>query len=125
MRLFIRIKDGQPFEHPLFEDNFRAAFPEIDPENLPPEFARFTRVAMPLCAVFEIYEGVTYEPDNAGGWKDVHHVRAMTPEEKQAHIEAVREFDHPEGWVFDEERCAYFPPELDLTVKGEPPNVID
>ena len=30
MRLFIQIRDGQPFEHPIIEDNFREAFPDID-----------------------------------------------------------------------------------------------
>lgn len=47
MELFIRIKDGQPFEHPIHGDNFRAAFRGIDTNNLPPEFARFERVPMP------------------------------------------------------------------------------
>ena len=41
MELFIRIKDGEPFEHPIFGDNFRAAFPDIDSDNLPPDFVRF------------------------------------------------------------------------------------
>lgn len=47
MRLFIRIKDGQPFEHPILEKNFRQAFPHIDVDNLPPEFAEFIRVQRP------------------------------------------------------------------------------
>jgi len=45
--LFIRIVDGKPFEHPLWGDNFRAAFPHVDVNNLPPEFARFIRVPCP------------------------------------------------------------------------------
>ena len=45
MELFIRIVDGQPFEHPIFGNNFREAFPDVDTENLPPQFARFVRVA--------------------------------------------------------------------------------
>jgi len=47
MKLFIKIKDGQPFEHPIIESNFRQAFPNIDVDNLPPEFARFVRVQKP------------------------------------------------------------------------------
>ena len=41
MELFIQIRNGQPFEHPIFGDNFRQAFPDVDVDNLPPEFARF------------------------------------------------------------------------------------
>lgn len=47
MELFIRIVDGQPFEHPISGANFRAAFPHVDVNNLPPEFARFIRVPPP------------------------------------------------------------------------------
>ena len=44
MNLFIRIVDGQPFEHPIFEDNFKQAFPDVDLNNLPSEFLKFVRV---------------------------------------------------------------------------------
>lgn len=47
MELFIQIKDGQPFEHPIHGANFRAAFPDIDVNNLPPNFARFIRIPKP------------------------------------------------------------------------------
>lgn len=41
--LFIQIRDGQPYQHPIFGDNLREAFPSIDTDNLPKEFARFIR----------------------------------------------------------------------------------
>ena len=47
MRLFIRMKDGVPFEHPLIESNMRAAFPTVDLDNLPPQFMPFERVQCP------------------------------------------------------------------------------
>lgn len=53
MELFIRIVDGQPFEHPIHGDNFRQAFPDVDTDNLPPEFARFIRVRAPSHGRFE------------------------------------------------------------------------
>lgn len=90
MELYIQIKDGQPYEHPILGDNFREAFPEIDVNNLPQEFARFERVQKPEIDVFQVYEGVTYEWVD-GVIKDVHHVRNMTEEEtiaKQAEIDA-------------------------------------
>lgn len=46
-RLFIRIVDGKPFEHPLLESNVRAAFPKVDLDNLPPNFAEFIRIPRP------------------------------------------------------------------------------
>jgi len=80
MELYIRIINGQPFEHPIFGDNFRQAFPEIDVNNLPSEFARFERIELPILGLYEVYEGVTYEWID-GIVKDVHHVRPMTETE--------------------------------------------
>ena len=61
MRLFIRIKDGQPFEHPIMEDNFKQAFPHIDIDNLPAEFmnyeyAPYTSAVSILKKLVYIYE---------------------------------------------------------------------
>jgi hypothetical protein len=80
MDLFIQIRNGQPFEHPIFGDNFRQAFPHIDVNNLPPEFARFERVQCPNNAsTFQVDE-LTYQwVDNVV--KDVWSVRDMTQEE--------------------------------------------
>jgi len=46
-RLFIRIKNGVPFEHPIVESNMRAAFPSVDLDNLPSNFAEFIRIPRP------------------------------------------------------------------------------
>lgn len=111
MELFIRIKDGQPFEHPIFGDNFYQAFPHIDTNNLPKEFARFERVAQPNMGIYEVYEGVTYEWAD-GKVKDVHHVRQMTNEEKIALQEQTKlEWDnYYPSWYFDEKLCAFKAP---------------
>lgn len=112
MELFIQVRNGQPFEHPIFEDNFREAFPNVNINNLPPEFARFTRVAAPVIGVYEIYEGVTYERD-AVGFTDVHQVRAMTAEEITAKQNSVKTKWAQQGfasWVFDEATCAFKAP---------------
>lgn len=82
MELFIQIRNGQPYEHPIMGDNFRQAFPDVDVNNLPPEFARFERVAPPVPGVYEVVDGPTYE------WvadivKDVWTIRPMTDEEQQ------------------------------------------
>lgn len=91
LELYIQIRDGQPHEHPIFADNFREAFPDVDTENLPDTFAKFIRVAPPVPDTYEIYEGVTYQWVD-GVVKDVHSVRPMTDEEraeKTAELEAM------------------------------------
>jgi len=81
LELYIQIRNGQPFEHPIFADNFRAAFPGVDTENLPDTFAKFIRVDQPAIDTYEVYEGVTYQWFD-GIVKDVHSVRPMTDEER-------------------------------------------
>jgi hypothetical protein len=112
MELFIQIRNGQAFEHPILADNFCQAFPNVDTNNLPESFARFARVAAPLVNVYEVYEGVTYEW-REGLMTDVHHVRAMTAEEKTFKQDAVKANWAKNGyasWVFDEAICDFKAP---------------
>ena len=83
LELYIQIRDGQPHEHPIFADNFRAAFPDVDTANLPDTFAKFIRVDAPVPDTYEVYEGVSYQWVD-GVVKDVHTVRPMTDEERAA-----------------------------------------
>jgi len=110
MELFIQIKNGQPHEHPIFGDNFREAFPEVDTENLPPEFARFTRHPQPPIGVYEIYQGVTYELDESGGYCDVHHVRTMNADEilhkQNQTLEAWKQADGFASWTLNKDTCS-------------------
>ena len=81
MELYIQIRDGKPFQHPILGDNFRENFPHIDINTMPNEFARFERVVIPTDREYEVYQGTTYE------WvgdvvTDVHNFRPMTDEEK-------------------------------------------
>jgi hypothetical protein len=118
MDLFIRIKDGQPFEHPIFGDNFREVFPNVDVNNLPPEFARFERIERPLLGVYEVMdsEEPTYELIGSV-YKDVWHIRNMTAEEKTAKQQAVitnfnsrEQAENWAAWTFDEVTCSMQPP---------------
>jgi hypothetical protein len=112
MELFIRIQNGQPFEHPIFGDNFQQAFPNIDTDNLPESFARFVRTEAPVAGVYEVYEGVSYERSGEV-YTDVHHVRAMTADEKTAKQDAVKASWAESGfasWVFDENICEFKAP---------------
>ena len=92
LELYIQVKDGQPFEHPIFADNFKLVFPDVDVNNLPADrFAKFIRVAQPEIGVYEVCEGPSYE------WfgdvvKDVYSVRPMTDEERaQKDVELAAE----------------------------------
>jgi hypothetical protein len=83
MELYIQIRNGKPFDHPILDSNFKGAFPHIDTNNLPPEFARFERVTVPQDKKYEVYQETTYE------WlgdivTDVHHFRPMNDEERLA-----------------------------------------
>lgn len=84
MELFIQILNGQPHEHPILGDNFRQAFPSVDVDNLPPEFARFERITFGesgmQAGVFDVPE-VSYQWVD-GIVKDVWSVRPMTDDER-------------------------------------------
>jgi hypothetical protein len=116
MELFIRIKDGQPFEHPIFKDNFLQAFPNVDVNNLPPDFAKFQRVTPPKLSPYQVYDGMTYEWDN-GIVKDTHHISEISPEAKAAMIaecialwEASPKKQQYPSWTFCEPCCCFEAP---------------
>jgi hypothetical protein len=85
MELFIRIVDGQPVDHPILGENFRAAFPEVDTNNLPSEFARFVRIPSPQLGPYEKNATATYAWVD-GVVTDVWRVEQMTAEEREAKI---------------------------------------
>lgn len=114
MRLFIQIRDGQPFEHPILDENMREAFPHIDQNNLPETFAEFIRVAPPVTDRFEVYEGVTYEKVGSV-YTDVHHVRPMTEEEKADKIAQIKAHKPGNNWRWDDVKLKWLPPILPTT----------
>lgn len=113
MRLFIRMEDGVPFEHPIIENNFKEAFPDVDLDNLPSWVAPFVRVPIPEVGVYELYIGTTYEVQS-GVVTDVHHVRPMTQDEIVAKQNAIKAAWAADGgfasWVFDSLTCSFNPP---------------
>ena len=93
MKLFIRIQNGEPFEHPILEDNFREAFPEVDTNNLPPDFAKFIRVQPPVLGIYEKNQTVSYQLVG-GVYTDVFVCEQMTDAEiaaKDAEIAEMAE----------------------------------
>jgi hypothetical protein len=91
MELFIRIRDGEPVDHPIIKDNLLDAFPDIDLDNTS-DFKPFTRVDMPDVGHYQVHVGTTYQLID-GVYTDVHEVRDMTQEEKDAKDSAF------EKWV--------------------------
>lgn len=112
MELFIRIVDGKPFEHPIFGDNFRQAFPDVDTNNLPPEFAKFQRVAAPRLGPYEKNQAVSYKLIN-GVYTDVFVCEPMTSEEianKQNAVKSEWLQNGFQSWIFNEATCTFDPP---------------
>jgi hypothetical protein len=112
MKLFIRIKDGQPFEHPILGDNFRQAFPNVDTSNLPAEFARFVRVEAPALGAYEKNQTVSYQLVD-GVYTDVFACEQMTAEEIATKQQAVKDAWAENGfasWAFNEATCSFEAP---------------
>jgi hypothetical protein len=108
MKLYIEIENGQPKNHPAFEDNLLQAFGNI-PENWKP----FERVQRPDIGVYDVLESEQPEYQLVDGvYKDVWMVRPMTAEEiatKKA--EAVAAWsNHFPSWVFNEDKCVFESP---------------
>ena len=87
MKLFIQVRDGQPWQHPILPDNLLQAFPGFDLENPPEGFAPFIRVERPGLDAMPVGDlqvaECTYQLDSDGvTYKDVWSVRDMTFEEK-------------------------------------------
>jgi hypothetical protein len=119
LELFIRVdQNGNPVDHPIFGDNFRLAFPDIDVDNLPSEFARFIRVQCPQVGVYEVLDST--EPSYQlvdGVFTDVWALREMTDAEKSAKQQTVIDqwtampsFPNVATWTFDEATCNMVPP---------------
>jgi hypothetical protein len=113
MELFIRIKNGQPFEHPIMGDNFRQAFPDVDTSNLPAEFARFVRIQAPTVGVYEKNLTVSYQLVD-GVYTDVFSIEQMTAEEIAAKQQSVKDVWAANSgfasWIFNETTCAFESP---------------
>lgn len=119
MELFIRVdENGNAVQHPIVGDNFREAFPHIDVNNLPPEFARFVRVSQPKLGMYEVLESETPTYQMVDGvFTDVWSVREMTAEEKLAKQQMVqddfrnrRQAENWAAWTFDEASLSFLPP---------------
>ena len=113
MNLYIRIVDGEIFEHPIVEENMIMAFPDVDLNNLPTEFCKFERYEAPIIGPYEKNQLVTYVRDG-DVCRDVWSCETMTDEEKIEKQNIVKEAfaisPNYASWTFNEEICAFEPP---------------
>lgn len=112
MKLYIRIKDGVPFEHPILEENLKQAFPDLDVNNLPETFSAFERILQPELGPYEKYLGLEYERVN-NVVRDKHIIVPMTEEEKIEKQNEVKEYWSKYGfksWTFNIDTCKFEPP---------------
>ena len=117
MELFIQIdENGQAVDHPIMVDNFRKAFPHIDTNNLPSNFARFERVPVPTPSPYEKNRSVSYQKRSDGVWADTYTFDTMTQEEIVALQDQVKaDFaanNGPASWTFNEATCMFESPVL-------------
>lgn len=144
MRCFIRIVDGQPFEHPIAEENFLSVFPDIDINNLPDWMKEFVRNDPPILGPFD--KRITSHSYKFvdGKYTDFYEVEKMSEEEKQLKITSTMQSKPFAAWIFNEELCIWEPPiaypsdgkkyvwsntasnwiEYNLDVSGDAPDVI-
>jgi hypothetical protein len=109
MKLYIQIKDGQPYEHPIVEDNFCIAYPDIDVNNLPSNYAVFERVEQSVTP--GIFEKVQVNYEWVGNVvKDVWSVRPMTEQEKTDKIDRYKQNKPYASWTLDETTLTFLPP---------------
>jgi hypothetical protein len=113
MNLYIQIENGQPINHPAFEDNLIDAFGAV-----PDYWEPFVRVEEPTLNAYQILDSnePTYQKID-GVWTDVWPLRDMTADEKSAKQQSVKDAwaAYPQAsnwsaWTFDEATCSYVPP---------------
>jgi hypothetical protein len=88
------MQNGQPWQHPLLEDNVLQAWPGIDLNNLPDNLARFRRLQQPSADVLPVgnfqVAVCTYELASDGIYEDTWSVREMDDDEKRVATKAQK-----------------------------------
>lgn len=112
MELVIKIQNGNPIDHPILLENFKQAYPNIDTNNLPSDFAWFQRVSKPKMGPYVKNLTSSYEFDG-NVVKDIWLIEEMSLEEKanlQNKVKAEWENTGYNSWFFNEITCSFDPP---------------
>ena len=115
INFYIQMRDGQPYQHPILEQNMREAFPDVDLDNLPDSFCYFVRVNRPDLGPYEKNQTCSYVPVEGSlkTYTDEWSCENMTAEEITAKQNAVKAAWVQNGypsWTFNEATCAFEPP---------------
>jgi hypothetical protein len=118
MNLYIRLENGQPFEHPILEANLLQAYPELNLNELPDWLARFTRLEVPTGMTLGPYEALECSYQMVDGVvTDVWAKRQFTEAEKLEKQRITKEAwptleigKRFVSWVFNEDRCTFEAP---------------
>jgi hypothetical protein len=112
MKLYIKLLNGKPVDHPYVKENMETAYPDVDLDNLPENWAEFVRILCPKLGPYQSAE-VAYEWDG-DVVKDVWYVHDMSEEEKAQKQQRVKNnWKDDNGfpnWIFDEDKCCHVPP---------------
>ena len=113
MNLYIEIENGQPKNHPAFEDNLIQAFGFV-----PSNWEVFVRTERPELLPYQVFDftNPSYGKVN-NEWTDVWSIRDMTAEEKTAKQQVVidafnsrEQAENWSAWVLDDATCKMIPP---------------
>jgi len=113
MKLFIKVKDGYPINHPATEENLIQVFGVV-----PSDWEPFERVERPPVKVYQILENEeAIRRKIAGTWKEEWLLRDMTEAEITAKQEAVKsawvqqpQAENWASWLFHKKHCEFCPP---------------
>ena len=118
-KLYIQIKNGEPYQHPIAEENVKQAWPGLDLKNLPVWLAYFERITYPERPLLGLYDKEI---------KEIYYVKAdgvvterfeaipLSSEEKIAKQDAVKaswaalDPAGPASWTFNPTSCQYEAP---------------
>lgn len=113
--LYIKINiDGLPDGHPMAENNVLQVYPGIDLDNLPNNIAKFIRVPVPRCTIYQRVTGPVYALNDDGVYTDVYTIEEIPDSEKIALQNMIKaswiETNGHKSWQFNEATCMYEPP---------------
>jgi len=117
----IEIKNGKPHGHPIAVSNLISAYPNIDINNLPKEYAIFRKTPKPdLRVLTELYPYIYISDEPTYRWFGTiviedWNVRPMTKKEILEKQTNTKEQWHNDPfnslrWTFDDKTCSFVPP---------------
>ena len=80
INLYIQLENGQPINHPIFEEHLLAAYPDVD-LAITTDFAPFIRTELPVLTLLQVAVPNHVLMDDGKTYTDDYGIRDMDPEE--------------------------------------------